>query len=90
MIHRRKLLACLGANALTAPLAALAQQVVKPAGKLWRIGYLAVVDPAATPHLQAFRDGLRQLGLIEGKTIEIDYNWSPDTRVRSGSPCPTS
>ena len=45
-----------------------------------RIGYLAVVDPAATPHLQSFRDGLRERGYIEGKTIQIDYRWSADTR----------
>ena len=74
---RRQVLA-FGAGMLVSPFGSLAQQP----GKVWRIGYLAVIDPAATPHLQAFRDGLKQLGYIEGKTIQIDYQWSADTRGR--------
>jgi hypothetical protein len=46
-----------------APLAAEAQQATKIA----RIGYL-VFDRAAAPHLQeAFRQGLRDLGYVEGR-----------------------
>ncbi len=57
---------------LAAPLAAEAQQ----AGKVWRIGYLAS-DPATTSHLaDSFRQGLRELGWVEGRDIIIEYRWT--------------
>ena len=44
------------------------------AGKVPRIGYLAAVSAAAdAPRLAAFRQGLRDLGYIEGHSILIDY-----------------
>jgi putative tryptophan/tyrosine transport system substrate-binding protein len=52
---------------LAAPLAVEAQQ----AAKIPRIGYLAL-NP--TPHLQeAFRQGLRDLGYVEGRNLVIEY-----------------
>ena len=54
MNNRRKLLIALGASALTAPLCSFAQQQ----NKTFRIGYLATADPATTPMLDEFRDGL--------------------------------
>jgi len=42
--------------------------------KVWRIGYLAAVSLAAdTPRLQAFKQGLRELGYVEGRDVIIDY-----------------
>jgi len=53
-----------------ASLAALAQ----PAKKVPRIGYLAAVSASAdAPRLAAFRQGLRELGYVEGQTIQIEY-----------------
>jgi putative ABC transport system substrate-binding protein len=53
---------------LAAPLAAEAQQ----AGKLRRIGFLWDT-PAVWPHaLEAFRQGLRDLGWIEGQNIVVE------------------
>ena len=77
MTTRRNLLA-LGLAVAMPALPAPAQ----PASSVPRIGYLAVIDPAATPHLQAFRDGLRERGYTEGRNIRIDYQWSSDTRER--------
>lgn len=73
MISRRKLIIALGASALTAPLSSFAQQ---PA-KVFRIGLLSPFSPADTAlwH-QAFRQGLRDLGWIEGKNISIDYRYA--------------
>src|SRR5712692_5133480 len=54
---------------LAAPLAAEAQQ----AGKVPRIGFLAL-NRAANPHLpEAFRQGLRDLGYVEGRNVVIEY-----------------
>jgi len=42
--------------------------------KAVRIGYLAAVSLAAdTPRLQAFKQGLRELGYVEGRDVVIDY-----------------
>jgi putative tryptophan/tyrosine transport system substrate-binding protein len=63
MTTRRELLVALGA--LAVPLAGMAQQAKVP-----RLGVLAVVNPE--PALGFFREGLRELGYIEGQSIVID------------------
>ena len=72
MMHRREFLA--GAVSLLAPpLAAEAEQ----AGKVWRIGFLGVSSASDyAPYLEAFRQGLRDLGYEEGRNIRIDYRWA--------------
>src|SRR5215510_8969402 len=54
---------------LTTPLAAGAQ----PAGRVPRIGVLGSHD---VPFWQSFRDGLRELGYLEGSTITTEYRWA--------------
>jgi putative ABC transport system substrate-binding protein len=57
---------------LATPLAAEAQQ----SGKVYRIGFLWDT-PAVWPHaLQAFRQGLHDLGWVEGQNIVIEYRWA--------------
>jgi hypothetical protein len=72
-IGRRELLAVLGGAAAAWPLAARAQQP----GKIYRIGFLAN-DPAipTQPVGQAFLDGLREDGFIEGKNIVIERRFA--------------
>jgi putative ABC transport system substrate-binding protein len=71
MDRRRFLLTSL-AGVLAAPFAAEAQQ----AGKVYRIGFLWDT-PAVWPHaLEAFRQGLRDLGWVEGQNIVIEYRWT--------------
>src|SRR5438093_9530367 len=42
--------------------------------KIPRVGYLAAVSASAdAPRLEAFRQGLRDLGYIEGQNIIIEY-----------------
>jgi putative ABC transport system substrate-binding protein len=69
MIRGVALVAVLALSLLLAPLAAEAQQ----AAKIARIGLLAT-NLAATPHLpEAFRQGLRDLGYVEGRNLVIEY-----------------
>jgi putative ABC transport system substrate-binding protein len=50
---------------------ALAQQP----GKIPRIGFLALTGPDV-PNIVEFRQGLRDLGYIEGKNIQIEYRFT--------------
>jgi len=53
-----------------APLVVAAQQ----AKKIPRIGILAPGTPPR-PSVEAFRQGLRDLGYVEGQTIALEYRW---------------
>ena len=64
-IGRRKFLAALGGAAVAWPLAVRAQQRTSP---IRRIG---IIDDG--PLWDHFREGLRELGYIEGQTVVIDY-----------------
>jgi len=60
------------AAALAAPLASFAQQPAKIA----RIGFLSAASAQGTEtQLQAFRDGLRELGYVEGKNFQLEVRW---------------
>ena len=68
-MNRRAFLSILSGGLLAAPLAAEAQQPTKIA----RIGYLSP-NLATSPHLrEAFRQGLRDLGYVEGRNLVIEY-----------------
>src|SRR5262245_39286011 len=60
---------------LAAPLAVDAQQ---SAGRVHRLGYLSTGSATATyvRPLEAFRQGLRDLGWIEGQNIVIEYRYA--------------
>jgi putative ABC transport system substrate-binding protein len=58
---------------LVAPLAAGAQQAAKVA----RIGFLSAATSGVSPSpLDALRQGLRELGWVEGQNIAIDYRFA--------------
>ena len=70
MIDRRAFLAGSGAVLLAPPLAAEAQ----PAGKVYCIGVLEPTSMALNAaNLDAFRQGLRELGYVEGRNMRIEY-----------------
>jgi putative tryptophan/tyrosine transport system substrate-binding protein len=70
---RRAFLGSLMGGLFTAPLAAYAQQSTKVS----RIGFLASGTSGGTaPRLEAFRQGLRDLGYVEGQNIAIEYRWA--------------
>jgi putative ABC transport system substrate-binding protein len=53
-------------------------QAQHPAGKVPRIGYLSAIGDPYTPEpqIEAFREGLRDLGYVEGKNILVDYRYA--------------
>jgi len=70
-VHRRDFLVAAG-TLLAAPLVAEAQQ----AANVTRIGYLSH-NLAASSHLRdAFLQGLRELGYVEGRNVVIEYRYA--------------
>ena len=68
-----QLLTTLVLGILLGPLAAEAEQ----ARKVYRIGYIAgTAAPAAAHLVEAFRQGLRDLGYVEGENVVIEYRWA--------------
>ena len=83
-MERRALIGTLAGGLVAAPLVAKAQQ----AGKVYRIGYLSASSGTSNPRiLEAFRQGLRELGWVEGQNIAIEYRWAEGRfdRLVSGS-----
>src|SRR6266852_5786145 len=73
MITRRVFVGSLTGGLLAAPLAAEAQ----PAAKVPRIGVLGSGSRSdLSPRLDPFRQGLRELGWVEGQNIVIDYRFA--------------
>jgi putative tryptophan/tyrosine transport system substrate-binding protein len=69
-MDRRTFLASTSAVLFAAPLAAEAQ----PAAKVYRIGVLEPTSMALNAaNLDAFRQGLRELGYVEGRNMRIEY-----------------
>jgi putative tryptophan/tyrosine transport system substrate-binding protein len=73
MTTRRGLVLALTACALAAPLVSFAQQPPK----IPRIGFLHPASPenVGGAQLQGFRAGLRELGYVEGKNIQLEIRW---------------
>ena len=74
MDRRRFLLTSI---ALAAPAAVEGQQP----GKLARIGILSA-GSAGSPFLESFKQGLRDVGYIEGRNISIEYRWADGREER--------
>jgi len=72
-MDRRTFISGVSVGLLAAPLAAQAQ----PAGKAWRIGVLSAGSSSATreANIDAFKQGLRELGYVEGHNIVIESRW---------------
>jgi ABC-type uncharacterized transport system substrate-binding protein len=75
--RRREFITLLGGAVVAWPLAARAQR----AGKVWRIGMLETIPaPANAANFEALRNGLRELGYVEGRNLVIEYQ-SADGRA---------
>lgn len=72
---RRELLAALAAALIVRPLRGRAQSAGIP-----HIGYISLGSPRSNgAFLDAFRDGLRELGYADGKNIVVDVRWAGDS-----------
>ena len=71
MIVRAALAVGVAVAILVAPFAAKAQET----GKAARIGMLRQGSPP-DPNVEAFKQGLRELGYVEGRNISIEYRWA--------------
>lgn len=75
MLSRRSLVTSVAASSFALP--ALAQ------GRPARIGWLTAQTSASlVPYVSAFRSGLSAVGLIEGRSIEIDFRYGNDNPAR--------
>ncbi len=77
-MDRRAFIGTLTGSLLAAPLAAAAQ----PAGKMPRIGILSPASTSATPVFEALRQGLRDLGYEEGRTIALEFRLAAGDSAR--------
>ena len=72
-MDRRTFIGTLTGSLLVAQLAAEAQQ----AGRVWRIGVLIPASADANPQYRdAFVQGLREHGLIDGKNIALEWRFA--------------
>jgi len=77
VLDRRRFIAALTGGLLAAPLAAEAQT----AGKVYRIGMLETTSPVLNAaNLDAFQQGLQELGYVERQNYAIEYR-SADGRL---------
>jgi len=80
-VDRRAFIGTLTGGLLAAPLAVEGQQ----AGKVPRVGYLSPgsrSDLARQRRFEAFRQGLRELGYVEGQNVAIEARWAEGKYAR--------
>ena len=78
-MNRRAFVSAVGMSALAAPLRLAAQQPQR----VPRVGYLFSFTPAEGRHLwEACRQGLRELGYVEGQNIVLEPRWADGRHER--------
>ena len=91
MTRRRSLFAAFGACVLSETVVGMSNVFAQPApggsGKVWRVGFLAF--PTRPPSLDAhifggFPRGMRELGYVEGKNLQIEWRFADGKRERLG------
>ena len=69
----------LGAGALAAPLATVAQ-----APRVHRVGWVTLAKPGGpSPFLEAFRQGLKERGYVDGRDVVVEARYAHGSRERA-------
>jgi len=76
-MERRRFIEVSAGALFAVPLAAEAQQ----AGKVWRIGLFHVGLDHVPPSLDGLREGLKTLGYVEGKNLQLDFRNVADEKA---------
>src|SRR5262245_31808364 len=71
-MDRRAFISMVGGSILAGPFAVEAQ----PAGRVPRIGVLTLSVASSTPIFEAFRQGLREHGYLEGRNVAIEFRYA--------------
>src|SRR5436190_2853633 len=71
-MRRREFITLVGGAAVAWPLTAHAQQ----AGKMYRVGVLNAGPDSITPQWQAFEQGLREEGFVEGRNLIFEHRFA--------------
>jgi putative ABC transport system substrate-binding protein len=78
-MRRREFIGLIGGAAAAWPIAAHAQLT----RSVPKIGWLKIQGPLHTPQqLQAFREGMRALGMIEGRDFTLDERYAEGDEAR--------
>jgi putative tryptophan/tyrosine transport system substrate-binding protein len=77
-MRRRHFITLLGGAAAAWAVAARAQQ----SAKVPRVGWIAIGTPQGSEFLEAVRQGLRDLGYVEGRSLFIEPRWPADISDR--------
>jgi putative ABC transport system substrate-binding protein len=76
-VRRREFITLVG-GAAVCPMVARGQQAAMPV-----IGFLSSRTPVHSPYLvAAFRQGLREVGYVEGQNVAIEFRWADDQNDR--------
>lgn len=78
MTSRRRAVAVLGACALGAPFA------IAQAPRVYRVGWVTLASAGGpSPFLDAFRQGLKERGYVEGRNVAIEARYADGSRERA-------
>ena len=79
MVTRRRTLAILGAGALAAPFGTVAQSP-----RVHRVGWVSLaMSGGPSPFLDAFRQGLKDRGYVEGRNVVIEVRYAEGSHERA-------